>query len=503
MGRVRDVGDRLGRYASTGWGKTESWVQGVLGGPARTRVILVLACVLGLDTADKGTLGAIAGQLEDQLHISYTQVGLLATVVALIGLVVTLPIGMLTDRVNRTRLLSASIVCWAIAMVASALAGSYTSLLLSRLFLGAVTATAGPTVASLTGDFFSGSERGRIYGFILAGELLGTGFGFALAGDIGAAAGWRWAFGVLAAPALVLAYVVWRLPEPARGGQSHLQPGAEHIYGAKEARHSEAPSQEKAGRAQDVEGEPDSLAQRAAEQEHLRPARAMVRHADPGRMPLREAVEYILRVPTNFILIIASALGYFFFAGLRTFAVEYMRGHFGLGAAAASTLLVAIGFGAVVGVLIGGRLADWLVHIGWINGRIVVAAVAFLATVALLLPGILIGSLLIALPLLVLGALALGAPNPPMDAARLDVIHHSLWGRAESVRTILRLCATAIAPLLFGVAADTIGLTAAFAVMLIPLGASGVILFRARRTYPRDVATAAASESATRAYPNR
>ena len=85
-----------------------------------------------------------------------------------------------------------------------------------------MTAAAGPLVASLVGDYFPAAERGRIYGFILAGELLGAGFGFAVTGDI-ATLSWRAAFVVLAVPALVLAWFVLQLPEPPRGGTAPLE----------------------------------------------------------------------------------------------------------------------------------------------------------------------------------------------------------------------------------------------------------------------------------------
>ncbi|ELS50863.1 putative hypothetical integral membrane protein [Streptomyces viridochromogenes Tue57] len=55
--------------------------------------------------------------------------------------------------------------------MATALAGGATSylwLMLSRIALGAVTATAGPGIASLIGDYFPAAERARMYGFVLA-----------------------------------------------------------------------------------------------------------------------------------------------------------------------------------------------------------------------------------------------------------------------------------------------------------------------------------------------
>jgi len=59
--------------------------------------------------------------------------------------------GVLADRVRRTRVLGATIVLWGAAMLWSATASSFGELLVTRLFLGAVTASAGPMVASLVG----------------------------------------------------------------------------------------------------------------------------------------------------------------------------------------------------------------------------------------------------------------------------------------------------------------------------------------------------------------
>ena len=96
-----------------------------------------------------------------------------------------------------------------------------------------------------------------------------------------------------------------------------------------------------------------------------------------------------------------------------------------------------------------------------------------------------------------LAVLMLSAQNPPIDAARLDIMPPALWGRAEGIRTFVRSGAQALAPLLFGAVSDLLsrghpisGLRWTFVIMLVPLGASALFLFRAMRTYPTDVATA-------------
>jgi hypothetical protein len=96
----------------------------------------------------------------------------------------------------------------------------------------------------------------------------------------------------------------------------------------------------------------------------------------------------------------------------------------------------------------------------------------------------------------------LSAQNPPIDAARLDIVPPLLWGRAEGIRTALRTAAQSLAPVTFGVLSERvfgggrIGLQWTFGILLVVMAASGIILLRALRTYPQDVATAAAAAPA-------
>ena len=121
-----------------------------LGGAARARVIILLACVLGLSGADIATVGASAHALRQGLHITNTDVGLLVTVSSLIAVLAALPFGVLADRARRTWTLGGAIVLWGVAMLWSASVSSFEELLLARVLLGAVTAAAGPLVASLS-----------------------------------------------------------------------------------------------------------------------------------------------------------------------------------------------------------------------------------------------------------------------------------------------------------------------------------------------------------------
>ena len=444
-----------------------------LGGAERTRIILLLASVLALSSADATTVGASATQLRQAFDIGNTQIGLLVTVTSLVGAVATLPFGVLADRVRRTWTLGAVIVLWGTAMIWSATVQSFGHLLVTRLALGAVTAAAGPLVASLVGDYFDASERGRIWGFILGGELVGVAVGFGVTGDV-AALSWRLAFVLLALPAFVLAWLVVRMPEPERGGRDD-------------------------GRDGPVEPDGSNAAQQLARERGVEPDPELVLTTDPRRMGLVAATRYVLRIRTNVVLIVASACGYYFLAGVQTFGVEFATNQYGIGMALANLLLLVVVAGAVLGVIASGALGDLLLHRGYLNGRILVSAVSATAAVALFVPGLVTHSAMTALPWLLFAAFALSAQNPPLDAARQDIMVPLLWGRAEAVRTFLRTAGQALAPLLFGVVSEYVfggghsGLQWTFAVMLLPLAASAYYLFTGMRTYPRDVATAAAA----------
>jgi MFS family permease len=458
--------------------------------------VLVLGSVLALSSADAATVGAAAVQLRNGLHIGNTDIGLLVAVTSAVGAVFSLPFGVLADRARRTWILGFAIVIWGLAMIWGATATSFHQLLLDRIGLGAVTAATAPTVASLVGDWIPGSERGKIYGYILTGELAGAGIGFAVTGDI-AALSWRAAFIILALPAFLLAWLVFRLPEPARGGQGVLAP--EPGYGPA------APAAPEPAKPEPPPGEEEhgpTDAQRLAVERGIKPDPALVRMAARRPMSLPVAVRYVLRVRTNVALIVSGACGYYFLAGIETFGVEFVRGQYGTTQVLANFLLLVVGGGAVIGVLTGGPLGDLLLRRGRLNGRVLVAAWAAVATVVLFIPALLTHSALTALPYVVLAAVFLSAQNPPIDAARLDIMPPWLWGRAEGVRNFIRTGAQALAPVLFGAVSQYVfgggnsGLRWTFVVMMVPLSASALFLFAAARRYPVDVATAAAVAAA-------
>jgi MFS family permease len=492
-----------------------------VGGPARARVITLFALVLALNGADTATVGAIAPQLESSLHISNADIGLLSSVSLLVGAVFTIPVGLLVDRTKRMPLLALTIILWSFATLFSAFAGSLSSLLLTRLALGAVAASAGPAIGSLTGDYFAPDERGRVWSYILVGEAAGTAFGFIVSGFVASAIDWRASFVVLAIPGFFLARELWRtVPEPLRGGQSHLEVGAVDLH----AERAQAAARGGRGRAAYDEPAPveqDDAARAAARRAGATPNPRLVLHQDASKLGLLPSIKYLFSIPSNVLMIFGSSLGYFYFAGLSTFALLFVKGHFHASQATAELSLALLVGGAVIGTLVGGRVPDMLLHRGYLSARVVFPGACYFAAAVLMIPGFLGAHLTPAIWFFVAGAALISAANPPIQAARLDVVPAGLWGRAQSALTVVRSLAQALAPLVFGGVSDLVagivpsqapigthphapsshtatGLQVTFLIMIATLFAAGVFLFRARETFASDVATAAASERPSR-----
>lgn len=453
--------------------------------------VALLSASLALSAADQTIVGAVAPDLKQHLGISNTEIGLLVTAAYLIAAACTVPFGILTDRVHRVRLLAVCAAGWSGSITLAGFSDSYSTLLIAQLSLGAFGGATAPIVASLAGDIFPSATRGRALGFILAGEFAGAASGLLLAGQIAAFAPWRWSFWALAilGPVLI-ACLLTSLREPARGAQS--------------AATDEPATGQSSGAA-------SSLARkiRAA---GIQPRARTVIHEDPTRQSIGWAIRHVLAIPTNVVIIISSALCYFYVAGIQTFAIVYLRGRFDASQELATVLLVVVGLGVIVGILVTGRVSDRLISRGHLPARITVAVVCFGIAIIGFLPGFLSTSLLLALPLLLLGAAGLGGLNPPLDAARLDVVHFGLWGRAEGIRAVIQNLIRAGAPLIFGwlsvefaghdevldaaQGGGAVGLSRAFMLLLGLFVVAAIVLVISRKAYLKDVASAAASETA-------
>ena len=470
----------------------------------RPRAIALLALTQGLASVNIAALGAVAPSLEHELAIGNVAFGLLSAASILTGAVAALPIGILGDRRARVPLLIKLVYMWAAAIAISAVSPDYVFLLVMQMVAGAVGVALGPVIASLSGDLFPPSWRSRAFGLIVGGELLGAGIGMAVAGTINALGNWRITFVALAAMALILAYLLTKwMHEPTRENMGKL---AQNVLIDHDTIASvSAP-------VGSIKADNQRYLLEDIKKQQIPPVATRILREDPTYWPWLKSARTILSIPSNVIFISASSAGYFYFTGLMAFGVLYLTQRFDLNTMSASLIFVGIGLGGVGGVIASGWLADYLLRRGMITARVWVTGISFLLTIPFFFLALQTSHQWSEITLLFFGAAALGATNPSLDAARLDIMHSRLWGRAEGIRISLRYILEAAAPLAFGWVSEYFpeqscplaqcrygyGLQISFEIFLILLAVATILLLIATHTYPRDVATALFSEQPTR-----
>ncbi len=183
-------------------------------------VLAMLTFVYVLNFLDRQLLSILAKPIQDTLHISDGQLGLISGLYfAMFYCFIAIPVAWLADRTNRVAVLSIACAIWSAATIACGLARTYPQLVVARMTVGFGEAGGVPPSYALITDTFAPGRRGFAFGIYNLGPPIGAALGIALGASIAAAFDWRNAFiaigavGVLAAIALPLL-----VAEPARGG---------------------------------------------------------------------------------------------------------------------------------------------------------------------------------------------------------------------------------------------------------------------------------------------
>jgi len=142
---------------------------------AWTLLAVLFLCSI-LNTGDRAILNFLVEPIRHDLGISDVQISLLQGLsFSLFYALAGLPLGFVADRVARTRLLTAGILVWSCATIASGLAPDFKALFVCRMLVGIGEATLPPCAISLLSDSFSPAWRGRSMSLYLLGGSMATG----------------------------------------------------------------------------------------------------------------------------------------------------------------------------------------------------------------------------------------------------------------------------------------------------------------------------------------
>jgi MFS family permease len=180
----------------------------------------ILCFVYVLNFLDRQLLAILAKPIQDTLHVTDTQLGLIGGLYfALFYCFIAIPVGWLADRTNRVAVLSLACAIWSAATVACGLARTYPQLVVARMTVGFGEAGGVPPSYAIITDYFPPGRRGTALGIYNLGPPIGAALGIAFGASIAAAYNWRYAFIVLGAIGILAAVAVFLLVrEPPRGG---------------------------------------------------------------------------------------------------------------------------------------------------------------------------------------------------------------------------------------------------------------------------------------------
>jgi predicted MFS family arabinose efflux permease len=186
-----------------------------------SRASIVLAFLTGvnlLNYIDRQILYAVFPPIQAELHLSDTQLGLLASAFMWVYLSTAPIFGLLADRWSRPRLMGLGVAIWSVATAFSGVVRSHGQLLFGRAAVGIGEASYGAVAPAMLSDYFPPARRGRALAAFSMAIPAGSALGYLLGGLLERAFGWRAAFFVVAVPGLLLAWSVSRMNEPERGG---------------------------------------------------------------------------------------------------------------------------------------------------------------------------------------------------------------------------------------------------------------------------------------------
>lgn len=262
-----------------------------------------LTIILMFNLVDRWALGIVLQDIKRDLDLTDTQLGVLSGIAfALFYSILGLPIARWADRGDRILVISVTAALWSVCVALCGAATSFLQLMLIRVGVGIGEAGCIPPSHSLIADAFKRESRARATALFNLGGAASFVLGLFGAGWINQFYGWRVTFFALGLPGLALALLAWfTLREPRR-----MQPPPPTAAGEN----------------------------------------------------LLNVCRYLWSIRTFRYLTVCVVAIYFFGYSIAQWQPAFFMRSYGLSSGEVGTYLaIAIGFGSVAGVLLGGEWA--------------------------------------------------------------------------------------------------------------------------------------------------
>ncbi|MCU1463744.1 MAG: transporter [Acidimicrobiales bacterium] len=382
-----------------------------------------------------GEFNALSNALDGIKHtfgVNDFAIGAAAFVGSVGGSWGAVPIAALCHRYKRVHVLGGMFVAWSIFML---LAGSVPIAVVGmtgfaifsffRLLIGWMEAT-DPAAYPLIADYYPHHERASRIGVFQGLAGIGTVLGIGLSGPIVDSVGWRGALYMWVPIGLAGAWLISAQPEPPRGGQDA---GFEPELKAMEAEADET-ALLPAGHG---DLEPDVV------RTHVEIVEQMdeIVFPDPATVSRWEVIRAVLRLRTWLLTAIAMGIAQMMQTALMFWSLSYMKRTYHLSASQASLRTLALGPPGMLGVFLGGYIADRYVRRGMLRARVWVAGAAYSAAGIACALAFSTTVQLLALAFLALAAFMIAAALGPSFAMLYDVTPAPLRGEGAALSDIL------------------------------------------------------------------
>lgn len=195
-------------------------------------LLAVLWVIYLLSSLDRIVINLLVEPIKADFGLTDTEISLLQGPAFIAAFsVAIIPMGILVDRVNRTRLLAAGLGLWSLMTGLCGVANSFWALFMARAGVGLGESALNPSGYSLISDAFKKERLGLALGIFIMGGAIGAGLAFILGGVVigalsrhgdiavpflGVLRPWQLTFAILAVPGLVMAIILSLLPNPPR-----------------------------------------------------------------------------------------------------------------------------------------------------------------------------------------------------------------------------------------------------------------------------------------------
>lgn len=179
--------------------------------------LLFLTMINVLNVVDRQLIASMANWIKPELNLTNTQFGLLTGLIFIVFYSVAgVFMGVLADRLNRTRLIALGLAVWSALTAVSGMAKGFVSLAIPRLFIGVGESIMTPTSMSILSDRFPSGKLGFAAGFYYMASPIGLSVSLLIVAYLEPVVGWRGCFFVLGLLGIVLAAVMFFLRETPR-----------------------------------------------------------------------------------------------------------------------------------------------------------------------------------------------------------------------------------------------------------------------------------------------